>query len=155
MNRLLLILLLALASSVFGYDLKLLDGTVYEDMRLLDKNDGGIRIIHASGIVSLNYKKLQPADARTFGYDEFNYQTWLNSKTTARAEAEPQPVVQSAPVRPMRPARAYVAPAPEPAPSRTTTSTTGTRSGQCTAYTKKGYRCSRMAAAGSSTCWQH
>lgn len=157
MKRIFLVLLLALASSVFGYDLKLLDGTVYEDMRLLEKNDGGIRITHASGVVALNYKKLQPADARTFGFDEFKYETWVNRASAPRAEAEPQPVMQPLPVRPTRPARAYVAPAPapEPAPSRTSTTTAGTYRGQCTAYTKKGYRCSRMAAAGSSRCWQH
>jgi hypothetical protein len=32
---------------------------------------------------------------------------------------------------------------------------TETARSQCTAVTKRGTRCSRMAAAGKSTCWQH
>lgn len=153
------VLLVLLVATAAGFDLKLSDGTVYTDIRLLEKNDGGIRIAHADGAASLNYQKLTPADARTFGFDELKYEAWLKRMTAPRAEAQytprPQPVAAVVPVRPTRPSRAYVAPAPAPAPRTSTTTTSGTARGQCSAYTKKGYRCSRMAAAGSSTCWQH
>lgn len=145
--------LVSLVAVAAALDLRLPDGTIYTDIRLLEKNDGGIRIAHTDGVASLNYRKMAPDDARTFGYDEAKFESWLK-RVTARAEAEyvqdpqPQPV---APARPTYVPRAYTAPAPAPA----TRTTTGTARGQCSAYTKKGYRCSRMAAAGSSTCWQH
>ena len=43
---------------------------------------------------------------------------------------------------------------PDSAAVRTQLDDTGTRQ-QCTATTKKGTRCSRLAAVGNSRCWQH
>lgn len=46
--------------------------------------------------------------------------------------------------------------ATEPRPfSPSISSSSSTHRSQCAATTKKGYRCSRLAAAGSSYCWQH
>ncbi len=40
-------------------------------------------------------------------------------------------------------------------PSGPTTKINDTARQQCTGITKKGSRCSRMAAPGQTTCWQH
>ena len=39
--------------------------------------------------------------------------------------------------------------------SRSSSTRSRISSGQCAATTKKGYRCSRRASAGSAYCWQH
>jgi hypothetical protein len=51
-----------------------------------------------------------------------------------------------------------IAPTPSavaPAAMPSTTGLSGTARQQCAATTKKGTRCSRMAAVGAAYCWQH
>jgi len=168
-----------------GYDITTRDGKVYKEIRLREKTALGIRIAHEGGVVFLDYSQIPVPDLWTFGYVEADYTAAKNpvpsgrparlyqSTRTSPSDAEIQ--FEQALAKEARKADA----ANGRPPIGTTTllsrpggtagsSSSGGRSapsggssvssaarGQCAATTKKGYRCSRMAAAGSSYCWQH
>lgn len=143
-----------------AYDLALRDGTVLHDIRLRDKSPLGILVLHQNGVTFVDYSKIPVPDLYTFGFDEALYKAALPA--SGKVEQSPAQPVPS--YRPERLYRTNPAPAtPTPAPAASTIRTLSTLAAsavnasrsQCAATTKKGYRCSRMAQAGRSYCYQH
>lgn len=143
--------ILVAASIAFGLDLNLTDGSNLADIRLRTKTDRGITVAHRGGVAFVDYKQMRSADALTFGFDQSRYDPSTAQTQPSRTD-QPPVVIRPArlytplPATPAPPA-AHVVSTPSPRPASTRT--------QCAATTKKGYRCTRMAAAGSSYCWQH
>lgn len=157
---------LALASLASAYDLTLRDGSVLKDIRLRSKTDLGITVQHSTGQKFVDYAQLPVPDLYTWGFDEQRYWSAQGSSTPPVLPPKPE---ATEPADTGRPARLYRSLSPdvssEPEADNTmgtsrdysphTDSVSSTIRGQCTGRTKKGYRCSRMAQAGSSTCYQH
>lgn len=146
--------------AVSAMDITLRDGSQYSKIQLLEKTDFGIRIAHSSGVRFVDYLSMSPQDQFTFGYDEVTYKSQRSRLSETRTSL---PQATGAP--------AYVMPVPSATPSdssrgyapkysslqasETPPNSAAASSGQCAGMTKKGYRCSRRARAGSAYCWQH
>jgi hypothetical protein len=147
-----LLLCIGLASQVFAYDLVLTDGRTLKGIKLRSMDALGVTLIHEGGGDYVDYLSMSEPDRVTFGYVQSRYDAAievLKNKRSAYAadEATAKTAARTTQNTPPVSAPAYSAPA--------ASTPRAASSGQCAATTKKGTRCSRNAAAGSSYCWQH
>ena len=140
-----LFLILLLALSARAEDLKLLDGTVLREIRLREKTDLGIRVLHESGLSFVDYRRLPVPVAQTWGYEEAQYQAAYEAQGAELRQSGASAPAPSAPAASPSADSAAAAPAGTPSNGRS----------QCAATTKKGTRCKRKAQAGREYCYQH